>query len=241
MTCAFTPLVDAHFARKISTDDEQRLRGHLPGCDACRARYDALRVVDRAVAGPDAAKDRLGAALGFAPPPKPRPLRWVGAFAAAALAAGIVWVGATDGGFTARGGGAVPAASIEVYRIDAHGDSQRTRVMKRGEALAFAYRNAAQRKYVMIFGRTALGQVFWFYPAWTSGEQTPTAIPALPGDAAHELPEAIRHPLPSGQFTVYGLFLDRDANVREVEAALPDLAGAFPGADVFSVPIVVVP
>ena len=53
-SCAHQPLIDRHFAGRISTAAERTLREHLPACSACEryyARHLVLAELDPKAAG----------------------------------------------------------------------------------------------------------------------------------------------------------------------------------------------
>jgi len=67
-------------AGELSVDEEQRLRGHLAGCPACRGFYDELAATSEALAPPDGGGSRRAALreeqrlrLALAPHPAGRP------------------------------------------------------------------------------------------------------------------------------------------------------------------------
>lgn len=215
--CEHAPLIDQHFARRISVEKERQLRAHLPGCATCTARYDRMLARDRL--NGDSAQERLGAALGFAAArPTPRVWWYLPALAAACIA--LLWLRPKQASYEPRGGSPA-AAALEIY-VAGPGAKLRpvSKTIGANDELAFAYRNAAGKQHLLVFARGVDGELRWYYPAWTEPTTNPSAIAIAPGDAVHELGEAVRHPLAPGPISIRAIFTDRAPNVRDVEAAV---------------------
>jgi len=219
--CAHARFVDLHFAVRILPDEEQDLRAHLESCHDCRERYRRqllLAQLDPRGASP---RDRLARGLGFR---QRGNRRWwlaivtAGAMAAAGLA---LWPrAAVDGDFTPRGGAATLPALV-VYRLDASGSSRpASAAIGSSDELAFAYRNPAGRKFLLVFGVDEHRHVYWYHPGWTDAAQDPTAVPIRATPDLTELPEAIAHRLYGARLTLHALLLDAPVSVREVEDRL---------------------
>jgi len=236
--CAFTASVDRHFAGGLDPEAERALRTHLPGCEACRARYDRRLVLERLQPTAPPREDRLARALGLPPRAGARAPRssapWLVAAAGLAVAVVLLVVGPrlspADDGFTPRGGGDASLAPLEIYRLRPGAAPERVqRRIAAGDELAFAYRNPAGKKRLMVYGVDQAGRVYWYFPAWTKPEEDPLAVPIEPSATARELPAAVAQPLQPGALTLHALFTDQPLTVRQVEAALD--GGAAPGAD----------
>lgn len=239
MTCTERTLVDAHFAGTIAPRDERRLRAHLDGCAACRARYRKRQLLGQIDPQAFVAEERIGRGLGLRRAPRVSHLPLVAAaLAFAALVFFVIRPAPKDDGFTPRGAppsipttSASPSpsttiSSIAVYRASA--DSGAIALaggsVRGDDELAFSYDNSSRKRYLMIFGVDETGRVYWFYPAWTRELDDPSSIPIEPGRRA-ELPDAVRHPFAGGHLAIHGLFLDAPRTVREVEAALAEAEG----------------
>lgn len=217
-------LVDRHFAGQNGRWAERRLWRHLRGCARCRTSYRAHEMLEAlAPGGEAAARERLARGV-FAP--RPRPLVFAGALAAAAALVLIVprlrpAVRPGDD-FVARGGAAdAGGPAVTLYRVPASGAPQRAgAVIHADDALAFAYTNPGPAaRYLMIFARDPAGRVYWYHPAWRDPAARPTAVPITPADRPVELGESVRHPLAPGPLTLTALFCDVAHDVVTVEAA----------------------
>jgi hypothetical protein len=213
-TCPTLDRVDRHFSGALGSGDEAQLRRHLPECAECRERYRAHLLVERLdprAAGP---KARLARALGLRP--RRRWGLWLGVpMAAMATAAVVLFIG-TGNGFVARGG-AGPAA-LQIYRAGAERLVEAS--MRAGDELAFAYRNPARKKFLLVFGVDEHQHVFWYHPAWVSAADEPVAIPIAVDAALHELPEAIAQPLDGRELRMTAWFLDEPLSVKAAEALI---------------------
>jgi hypothetical protein len=217
--------VDAHFAGKLSVEDEATMRRHLlEGCDACHFRYTRLAMLAKVQPGAMKPEDRIAAGLGF----RGRERRWpilIGVVAAAAVLA-IVVFGRKDDQFASRGP-AVASGEVRVFRVRAGAAGER--VVDRigvSDELAFAYRNGTGKKYLFVFGVDEHRHVYWFSPAWKSATERPAAPVAVADGAFHEIEDAIGHPYDGSRLDVYGLFTDRPWSVQEIEAVVGRAAGA---------------
>lgn len=231
-TCPRTPEVDRHFARQLAPAEEHALREHLPTCEACTARYERHLRLAEVLPGVSSAEERLAQGLGFAGTrPSRAPTRAaavVGVLVAAAVAALFLRMPPGPGALdpTPRGGQAQVVA-LEVYTLAPGRPAARDpAVCGPDDELAFAYRNAAGKKYLLIFGVDATGAVHWYHPAWTDPAADPTAIAIEASDQVHELKEAIGHGAPVGPLELEAWFTDRPLTVKQVEAARS--AGAMP-------------
>jgi hypothetical protein len=224
--CSSRGSVDRHFAGSLGTSGERELRAHLPGCDACRERYERhllLARLDRSVAS---AEDRLARGLGLS---RRRPrARWLALFAglAAVSAAMVLVLRNPEPGYLARGGPiADPDEALDVYRIGGDGTPRPVLdgVIHPGDELAFAYRNRRGWSHVMVFAVDQTGRVYWYHPGWTDAAASPTAVPIEAGAARHEIPDAVAHRLAPGRIWLHALFSDEAPDVRAVERGLrPD-------------------
>lgn len=231
--CPRTGEVDRHFARQLAPAAERALREHLPTCPACTDRYERHLRLEQVSADGASAKARLSAGLGLRVQ-EPRRPRWVWAgVAGAALAVGL---GALflrppppppDWPEMAARGAAASRVALEVYRLRPGAPPLPSpSEMKSGDELAFAYRNAAGRKYLLVFAVDRQGQVHWYHPAWTDAATNPSAISIQASDQVHELGAAVQVSLSPGPLTINGWFTDQPLTVREVEQLLKDGAVA---------------
>lgn len=115
-------------------------------------------------------------------------------------------------------------AGISAYRLNeklAKPESLGTKMVAR-DALLFSYTNLGQKpfKYLMVFAVDAVGEVFWYYPAYLQEDTNPTAIPIRSGVHEMELPEKIKHNIQPGPLTIYGLFVDQTLPVSKIEGAI---------------------
>lgn len=247
--CEGLPWVKAHFAQRITPADEERLRAHLgtatDGCAICRDRYARELLLERLDPRRRDPQTRLGLALGVSSPKQQEqaaaPLRRVlagrGLALAVALTAAVLLAsvlllrsssrpgGEGTHGFVPRGqqldGGASRAAELMIYRL---GKGRRIAVAPEkigsDDALAFAYRNPAKHRYLVVFGVDETGRVYWFYPSWQDATKNPGALAIQAGPDLHELPDGVRHAYKGRQLTIHALFGARRLRVREVEAEL---------------------
>ena len=224
-------LVDDHFAGRGTATSDRRMWKHLPGCERCRGRYRALVMLESLEPdGGERARTRMARAV-FAPAP---PRRAIWGVALVAAAAAVLLVALPREGFRARGGD--PAAdggpALSIFRVPAGGAPERVgAVVRVGDGLAFSYRNppAARATHLLVFAVDQGGRVYWFWPAWTDAASDPQALAVPAGEAAVELAEAVRHPLPPGRLTVHALFARRPYHVREIEAAVAQGLGGLDG------------
>ena len=63
--------------------------------------------------------------------------------------------------------------------------------------------------------------VYWYHPAWLNSEKKPVAVKIASDDdaetPAHELPEAIAHPLDGQKLDIVAVFAPRAVTVTEIE------------------------
>jgi hypothetical protein len=239
-------LIDQHFSlrsltRPLGLEVEVELRNHLSGCEACRAYYDRhalLAEVDPAI---PPARERLAAALGFAPPPVRHPIGmvrgrlWLAVLpVAAALVLLVVWRrggDATDSGFVARGARSQPG--LYAYRVSRGQSLPLADRMPADEELAFAYENPTGYRWLLVLAVDQAGKQFWYHPDPDAGDR---AVPISVQPGRHELPVAVRHPYQGGQLVIMGIFTNRDLSLADVRpvvdssgcaavrARLPDVA-----------------
>lgn len=239
-------LMRSSLAGRITPAQSAWLTAHLLGCQHCMASYERLLVV--AELDPAALPARIRTAVGLGiTAPAGAARRWLlplaGGLVAAAALLLIFFLGPGTGAGPSSDGFATRSVNLakrnnalEVYRLAASGTSLVTGgAIAPYTELAFAYRNPAGKKRLMVFARDDGGEVYWYYPAWTSGDVNPVAVPIEPAPGLVELPEAVRHRVRGSRLTLYALFTDRELSVRQVEARLSSSAGAEPsgGGDVF--------
>jgi hypothetical protein len=235
--CLMTARVDRHFARQLDPAGERAMREHLPTCDPCRARYEKhllLEQLDPDAAGPQA-RIAAGLGIGLARPVLRAATPFVGALALAAAVAFLVTRpagsgSALDTGFTARGGGDSGAADDSAYVVvrrsaaDA-GEARAGSSIGRSDELSFSYGNAANKRYLMVYGVDEHRHVFWYYPAWSDAKEDPGSVAIVSG--AHGLPDAIKHDLDGQQLEIHAVFTDLPLTVKAIE---DQIAGAPAGA-----------
>jgi hypothetical protein len=239
-------MIDDHFAGRIREHSERRLREHLPGCDSCREYYRRHQIL----AGLDpkslTAKARLAGGLGLTmEPAASRSPVWPLAVASAAAAAAflVTWLvfmptgqDHPSTGFVARGKQEqVTPASLLVFRLiqGAQPEPASERI-RAGDELAFAYRNQAGKKTLLVFGVDEHQNIYWYHPAWQRPEENPVSVPIHSGDGVFELPEAVQHTLRGDSLKIYAVFDDRSWTVKEAEALVqrsPDRPDRLPFGD----------
>jgi len=245
--------IDRHFRRfggGLCVNDEAELRAHLPGCAACRARYERHLLYGRLARRARPAKERLARGLGLGVQPARR--RWsawavsTGAVAAAAVVV-ILGVRGPRGPMTpARGpaprelaprgrvaaDGATAPPVLFVYRIVPHAPPVLAEGrLRRDDELAFAYSNPGLKRYLWIFGVDEHRHVYWYYPAWPVGTPAPAPFVASPGAGPLELPDAVRHAFDGARVDLHAIVSDEALGVADIEARLRtgepfELAGA---------------
>jgi hypothetical protein len=220
-TCPQRKLVDRHFAASITTREERILRDHLPGCDACRARYERYLLLARLDRSVPPASQRIARGLGVSPR-----RRWIVAplaagLSVAAIAAVLMIPRGRAPEFTPRGGAQDRAGqAVRVYRIAGPGTTAQPifdGAIRSGDELAFAYENQHGWKRLLIYATDATGRRYWYHPAWTDPAATPVATAIEPGAARRELPEAVAQPLPLGRVWLHAVFTDEAIDVRTIE------------------------
>jgi hypothetical protein len=122
--------------------------------------------------------------------------------------------------FAARGEGPTSAPeALRVFRVRPGAQPQAVSSrIGRADELAFAYRNTAGKRYVMVYGIDSEGAVHWYHPAWTDPADAPRAVRASAAQGWTELPEAVRHPLEGERLSLHLLLLDAPLRVTDVEA-----------------------
>ena len=219
--CPHIHRVDAHFAGRISAQEEAEMRRHLlEGCAACQFRYTRLAMVAKVQPGAATARERIAAGLGFGP----RAFPWgrsllFGLAAIAAMIAIVVLVRDRQDRFASRGS-ANAGVELRVFQVRAGKSLPVANQIAPTDELAFAYRDGTGKHHLFIFGVDEHRHVYWFSPAWRSAAERPAA-PAIAGDGAfHEIEDAVAHPYDGARLDVYGLFTDRPWNVAELDAAI---------------------
>jgi hypothetical protein len=235
--------IDAHFAGHAVPELEAAMRAHTLQCEACRSYYDRHLLLARFDPTAPPAAARIARGLGLRLDTRPRMARavwWAAALAVPAAAALLLvarsdrvvaplpGADATPDMFAARAVSRADALQpgLWIYRLGADG---RPRLAKgevdAGDELAFAYANPAGKPYVLVFGVDEHRHVYWFHPAWSRGQPSPSAVPAAPGAGPHELPEAIRSGLDGRRLIVHALFADRPLRASDVEARVQSEGG----------------
>jgi hypothetical protein len=221
--CRLQAHVDRHFEGTIAPADERVMREHLSGCPACRTHYERHLVLSQLDPAALPAEERMARGLGIGRRRRARVLPFVAASVAAAAAVALFLRGSspTDG-FEARGNVVLPPPSrIYVYDVPPGGaPALAGPSVSAHDELAFAYENGAGRSRLMVFGVDEHGDVYWFYPAYTSDREDPVAIPIETDSRRHDLPDAVRHHFDGGHLSVRALFLDAPVSVHQVEALL---------------------
>jgi hypothetical protein len=246
--CPVTKSVDRHFAGSISAAEERAMREHLPGCSECLARYNRQLVLSELDPHHLEPEERIGHGLGLGRSRvKTYVAAGVGALAVAAtvflFVHGLPRAGERDR-FAARGEVNVPPASqVLVYEVRPGEEPKLAgETLRADDELAFAYENGAAKGRLMIFGVDEHQHVYWFFPAWTSEADSPTAIPIAQDAARHSLPEAVRQKLDGNKLQIRAIFLDEVLSVRDVEQLVHDhpdaplpVAGAVESSTSFAV------
>ena len=93
-------------------------------------------------------------------------------------------------------------------------------VVHPGDELAFAYRNPAGMRRLLIFAVDEHGHVYWYHPEWSDVADNPTAVPISAEPGLHELPAAVLQKFDGERIVIHALFTDRELNVRQVESAV---------------------
>lgn len=220
-------LVDGHFSKGLSADNEACLRDHLPACSGCRAAYEAYQAAEGLDPKAAQPRQRLATALGLTSeatwPPR-RGLRWTLGTASVVGAMALLLVVATrtqpGAGMVSRGKSIETMESLDVAVFRVKGERESMRVndaVSPADELAFAYRNELGKSFLMIFAIDGAGHVAWYHPAWMDPADNPRAVPITKQVGFKELPEAVRHPLQGPSLTVHALFMDKARDVRAVE------------------------
>ena len=241
--CPMRSRIEDHFARRLKPAAERTMREHLPDCVHCKRYYERHLLLQRLDPRASAAQERLGQALGLVPAPVSMVARGAAVMAVAAVLALGVFVtrptvpGLLDSeqasGFAARGGPMdTQAEPLRVYRIRTGLNPEPVQgELRATDELAFAYQNAAGKKWLLIYGVDEHGHIYWFHPSWSDPDADPVAVPAQAGEGLHELPEAISHELDGGKLTLHGVLSDERLTVRRAESLMQGRApgGPFPG------------
>jgi hypothetical protein len=219
-------LIDAHFERRISPEDERVLRAHLEVCGDCVKVYDAHLLFERITGDAAQSRERLAAGLGFKPTLRRTRAPWIagigfgGALAAAFLlhVAGARQEGARqEHEFAARGVLPDESPRTLAYALSPTRKLEVSDRVRATDQLAFAYTNPTGFRHLLVFGVDEHRHVYWYHPAWRSRDEHPRALAIQDGPAARELPDAVRHDLDGHALTVYSVFLDEDMPVERIE------------------------
>jgi hypothetical protein len=239
--CPQRHLVDGHFSGRLGIAQESELRAHLPGCDACRDRYDRHLLYTELTGRGRSARDRIAQGLDFGRKSERGWRAWPLSLATATAAAAMAVVmfqpqkrppdnvarGSTVIApraptqvpeYAPRGGPPGTSAALQIYEVPRQGKAYLAdgKINSRRE-LAFTYVNPRGYKKLLVFGIDDRGSVFWFYPEWTRASENPEAVSIKPSIVPQELEAAIRHELRGHQLRVVGLFTDEALTVRDVE------------------------
>ena len=228
--CPEIERVDLHFERRLSPDGEAEMRRHMPGCSACRERYERQLLLERLDPHGAGAKARIASGLGFGGQPA-KVLRFAApAAGAVAVAAAIVlFVGRPspydDASFAARGAdaGKEQGTSVYVYAARDGGASLAGATLRPNDDLVFEYENAAGKQWLMIFGVDEHRHVYWYYPAWMDPSEDPRSIAVHRTTTRQALPDAVRQEVDGADLDVRAVFSDAPLSVKTVER---DIAAA---------------
>lgn len=231
-------LIDEMIVGELAPADWQRLRLHLVGCAACRARYDRVSLAERMLhGGPSALQtpssstfariegallDGAAArgrswqrALGWlAPTP-----RWAtGLAAAAAMAVLLPFLVRSPkppaGGFQARGG--APAERTAGLRAFCIGDDGVTPRCARTTQLRLTVSNGGHFQQLFLVGFDDEWNTKWYAPR--PPERQSVAAP-MGVDAPVGAPVRLGVNHDPGKVRIYALFSDAPLTAPEVEAA----------------------
>lgn len=226
--------IDRHFAGRLEREHERAMRVHLAeGCPSCRHHYESHLLMGMIDPAALPAEERLARALDV----RPARRRWllpvaVGTAVAAAAVVLMLRAPTQDTGertTLASRGAPGAAVTLTTYSLSAGKAPEIVdgRVARTGE-LAFAYSNAAGKRYLMVLGIDEHRHVYWYHPAWTEAGTNPVAVAAAAGPGPHELPEAISHRLDGRRLTLFALFMDAALDVQTVEAVANRWSGTGP-------------
>jgi hypothetical protein len=112
-----------------------------------------------------------------------------------------------------------PSPRVPIRRLGASAEKAGD-VVHPGDELAFAYRNPAGMRRLLIFAVDEHGHVYWYHPEWSDAAENPTAVPISAEPGLHELPAAVLQKFDGERLMIHALFTDRELNVREVESAV---------------------
>lgn len=222
MNCTRTNAIRRHFAGRLSPAREQEMRAHLPTCGECRSVYDRHLLLNQLSPGASTPKERIARGLGLAPRRVSRP--WLVALPCAAAAAILLFLvlpGASDSQpqFVARG--SQESSRLLVFRVEQHTEQTQLLVegdtVNAGDGFAFAVENTSRKSQLLVYGVDEHRHVVWFFPAWEDESETPLSVTIPTTPTRYELPEAIQHQLDGRELSIYGVFSDDVASVRDVE------------------------
>ncbi len=235
--------IRSHFGAGNSPSAEHSMFEHIADCTSCRTAYERYAAISDADPEAPSRRERLLRGLGVRERRANPVWAWrtaVPAIAALAAAALILFLGpwmSPRDGLVARGNAARP--ELIVYRVVEGSGELVTNRVRSSDVLAFAYTNPEGAPFLLVFAIGADDRVHWYYPAWHSVTEDPSAVAASGGAAVHELPEGVRHDLAVGELTVFAAFADRAWRVRDVESSIRMGTVELPGATIVSKPLVV--
>jgi hypothetical protein len=246
MTCPQLDEIILFLDGELSVNRSDELRPHLQQCSVCsRCCEELRRTIGRLAPGPDDVDaalvrdivSRASSGAEAAPRVAPRWRRWtlpaVGLAAAATLLAVLFGPAmlrhgdprSDDRAFTARGGpGADPRRDLALWIYQRNAATRTYAEVREGATiradaqLVFGLSQEGAYRYLMIFGVSERGQVFWYYPAYLSKDSDPTSIPI--GRGRQELREEIQHDLPAGRLRITALFSKQALHVSTIERLL---------------------
>jgi hypothetical protein len=219
---------------------QRDLRDHVRACAGCKAEYDRLFQVERALEGgvavPRASIERLLVELpaqrrgAIRRRPHWSVRRFVASIAACAalLVAALIMNPSRQPAewseWAARGGTKRAWISIFVMRGDEVTALGST--LESDDTLLFAYTNLEDSgaRHLAIAGRDAAGHVHWYHPSYRSGEDRPRSI-AIEESAGRELAEAVRSEHAKGKLEICALFSEEPLSIADVDRRLESGGG----------------
>jgi len=241
-------LIEAHFARRTTTEQEATFRSHMKHCGGCRTHYERCLAIEGLIPTSGDAKERMRAALGLSAPPR---RRWQGAWATggvfvATATALCLWLVPQNSSvstidspplanneFSERGSQAADVGALSVFEL-VEGDKLQPLApaakISTAAELSLSYRVPATASFAMVFAVDAAKQIHWYVPAWNSPHSVPKAKP-VQGGQTYDLGEGVSHPFAAGDLQIVGLFLNNAADVKQVEAAWSSGDTGFLGID----------
>jgi hypothetical protein len=229
--CPEHSLIDAHFRGKVAAAQEQAMREHMINCDDCRAYYKRKLLLAKLDPKGLDSQTRLARGLGVSNRSVLlRPLALV-AVASAVLVFMVIWhqntVTTGNDSFIARGdNGSEEATRLWIYRVHPGQPAVAADdAIDVTDELAFAYENAENKKYLMVFGIDEHKNVYWYHPEWQASMKDPKAVSVSKKLGIQELPTAVRHQLKGDTLRIVGVFTDQPITVKQVEALIRESEG----------------